>query len=154
MPTKFRLTERTAGVYVALAGVAFVAWAIIWGWFAAVESDWAETDWWTERPSRLWIPIGISVLVPVVLGAIAAKFTSGRISIPSAALVAATTIALYTGWHEASPLEYDNGVKIVYPVFTNIALSVLGMGMLIPMALRWRPMFVGVSPGRAGRDLL
>ena len=40
--------------------------------------------------------------------------------------------------HEASPLEYDNGMKIVYPVITNVALGVLGMGMLIPMALRWR----------------
>ena len=28
-------------------------------------------------------------------------------------------------------------MKIVYPVFTNVALGVLGMGMLIPMVLRW-----------------
>jgi hypothetical protein len=68
----------------------------------------------------------------------ASSVTAGRVSLASGALVAATTMALYTGWHEASPLEYDNGMKIVYPVFTNIALSVLGMGMLIPMALRWR----------------
>lgn len=124
--------------FVALSLVALAAWTIIWSWFAAVESDWAETDWWTERPSRLWIPLGIKVLVPVVLGAVASRVTTGRISIPSGALVAATTIGLYTGWHEASPLEYDNGMKIVYPVFTNVALGVLGMGMLIPMALRWR----------------
>ncbi|MBK6561740.1 MAG: hypothetical protein IPG14_09325, partial [Dehalococcoidia bacterium] len=34
--------------FVALSLVALAAWTIIWSWFAAVESDWAETDWWTE----------------------------------------------------------------------------------------------------------
>lgn len=153
MTTNHRTASLPSSPYLVLTAVALVAWAIIWGWYAAVESDWAATDWWTERPSRLWIPIGIWVLVPVVLAAIASQVTAGRISIGSGALVAAATVALYSGWHEAAPLEYDNGIKIVYPVFTNVALGALGMGMLIPMALRWRA-FAGTNPARAGRDLL
>src|SRR5687768_6125765 len=128
MATSFRQRNRSASAYLALAGVAVAAWAIIWGWYAAVESDWAQTDWWTERPSRLWIPIGIWALVPVLLAAVASRFTAARMSIASGALVAAVTLALYTARHEAMPLEYDNGLEIVYPVFTHVALSVLGMG--------------------------
>ena len=143
MMTNGRASWLASNPYLVLTAVALVAWAIIWGWFAAVESDWAETDWWTERPTRLWIPIGIAVFVPVMLAAVASALTIGRVSIPGGALVAATTVALYTAWHEAAPLEYDNGMEIVYPVFTNIALSVLGMGMLIPFGTRWRAVFLG-----------
>jgi hypothetical protein len=130
-----------------LAAAAAAGWFTIWGYYAAVESRWAETYWWTDYPNRIWINIALWLLAPVVLGSVARAFTAGRVSLAGASLVAAAPIALYTAQHEALPLEYDNGMKLVYPVYTHMALSVLGMGMLVPVALRWLAM-LGVGQGR------
>ena len=137
MTNAIRRGSLIANPYVALAAVAAVGWLTIWGYYAAVESRWAETYWWTEREARIWIAVALWVLTPVVLAAVASVATGGRVPLAGASFVAAATIALYTAQYEALPLEYDNGMKLVYPFYTQIALSVLGMGLLLPMALRW-----------------
>jgi hypothetical protein len=140
----------TAVVGLGIAGV--LAWALIWGYFEVVESRRTETWWWTERHWRIWTTTAIGLFAPAALAA-AARATAAR-AVPFAliALVPATVIAIYTGNHYADPLRYDNPPSLVYAVFANTALSMAGLGIILPVATQWRRLFTpdGAAP-RPGR---
>ena len=92
--------------------------------------DWREDQFW----QGIYVELAFFAFLPLVVGA-SAWFLR---SMPSFLLTAASTAlvaALVAGDHHSSPLSYDNADSLVLAAFVYMAVTLLAVGLLLPMAV-------------------